>query len=112
MSANDGSHALPGVLVGREIDAWPPRYYVAVQSEPSDKSGRTVRELLEAHADDLELQLRSLRLVLASEDPEQADRYLLDGIDVAVAQVVLRPRPERATVVTLTQGRLPRIKSD
>jgi hypothetical protein len=111
MNPVDHSSAPPGVLVGREIDSSPPRYYVLVQGEScANIAGRTVRQLLEGRADELELQLQSLRLVLASEDPEQAERYLFDGVDLAISQVVLRPRAERATIVSLTRRRLPRSK--
>jgi hypothetical protein len=79
------------IVVGLRLDR--PEYYLGF--EPVSVAGAdysTVRSMLTDHLDELESQVRALRSVLATNDPEVAERLLQDGVRVQVLEVILRPR--------------------
>jgi hypothetical protein len=54
-----------------------------------------VRTCLRKHLEALRRRVDALVSVLATDDPEKAERFLLDGVNVSVTEVVLRPRSDR-----------------
>jgi hypothetical protein len=55
----------------------------------------SVRTCLQKHLEALRQRVDALVDVLATDDPEKAERFLLDGVSVSVTEVVLRPRSDR-----------------
>jgi hypothetical protein len=97
-----------GIIVGREVNTVPLRFYVVLPSEPDNARPDSVRSLLESRLSELETHAEMVRDVLATQDPERAEHFLFDGVDVAVSQVVLRPRVEQEAVRKFTLSRFSR----
>jgi hypothetical protein len=53
-----------------------------------------VRDCLREHLAALRKRVDALQAILATQDPENAERLLFDQAEVAVTEVVLRPRSE------------------
>ncbi len=53
-----------------------------------------VRACLEEHLNALQKRANALQSVLATDDPEKAERLLFDQVDVVAKEVTLRPRCE------------------
>jgi len=83
------------VIVGLRLDR--AEYYLGFDATgPGNADYRTVRGMLSDHLAELESQAKALRSVLATADPEAAERLLQDGVHVQVSEVVLRPRVSSA----------------
>lgn len=55
-----------------------------------------VRACLQEHLTGLRQRIEALQAILATDDPEHAERLLFDHVNVSVTEVTLRPRNERA----------------
>jgi len=83
------------LVIGLRLDR--PEYYLGFNLVSVDNSDyRTVRSMLQDHLDELEGQASALRSVLATPDPEEAERLLQDGLRVQVSEVIVRPRVSAA----------------
>ncbi|MGB8150286.1 MAG: hypothetical protein WCE97_03720 [Candidatus Cybelea sp.] len=52
----------------------------------------SVRACLEEHLKALRIRTDALQSILATDDPEKAERLLFDHVDVVAKEVTLRPR--------------------
>jgi hypothetical protein len=57
--------------------------------------------MLLKHLEELDVQRAAIRAVLATADPETAERYLQDGVRMQISEVVLRPQPSLEDVMPL-----------
>lgn len=57
----------------------------------------SVRSCLQEHLAALRQRADALQAILATEDPERAERLLLDPLSVLVTEVVLKPQSERVS---------------
>lgn len=79
------------LIVGLRLDK--SEYYLGFDHVSVDNSNcRRVRSMLQDHLKELEGQVTALRAVLATQDPEEAERLLQDGVRMQVSEVILRPR--------------------
>ncbi|HTV74913.1 MAG TPA: hypothetical protein VME66_14540 [Candidatus Acidoferrales bacterium] len=79
------------LVVGLRLDK--PEYYLGFHPVRVDNSDyRSVRSMLRDHLDELEGQASALRAVLATQDPEEAERLLQDSVRMQCSEVILRPR--------------------
>jgi hypothetical protein len=60
-----------------------------------------VRACLTQHADALRQRLDALQEILATNDPERAERLLLESLETQVTEVELRPRRKPEAFETL-----------
>lgn len=81
------------VIVGVRLDREPMEYYLGYESPSARRADYTgVRKMLTGHLEELRLQTAALSAILASDDPEIAERYLQDGVQIQVSEVILRPK--------------------
>ncbi len=80
------------VLVGVQTEKAIPTYYMGIRDDrPASAPATSIRALLTEQRDALRAQVEALTAILATGDPERAERYLEDGVHFRIAEIVLRP---------------------
>jgi hypothetical protein len=89
---------VPQILVGMRVGQYPPTYYLGFPGTSLAGEYRSVRALSCARLEQLESRAAALRDILATEDPELAQRSLCDGPRLEVTEVILRPETGRDAI--------------
>ena len=80
------------VLVGVQTDKPAPSYYIGIRDDrPAAAPATSIRGQLTEQRDALQAQVEALTAILATDDPERAERYLEDGVHFRIAEIILRP---------------------
>jgi hypothetical protein len=88
------------VIVGLRLDRPRTEYYVSFFPRGEDgKKFDSVRSMLTEHLDELNRQTTALHAILATTDPEEAERFLQDGVRLQVSELLLRPKLEKETLL-------------
>lgn len=103
--------ARPTVVVGVQLDDAHPRLYLTVHAGSHDGAVSGVRRLLEARLAELEAGAAAVRDVLATDQPERAERLLFDDGSVRVSEVAMRPVDGRAAVTAFVERSFKRTDS-
>lgn len=79
------------VLVGVQTEKPMPTYYMGIRDDrPAPSPATSIRALLTEQRDALRAHVDALTAILATGDPERAERYLEDGVHFRVVEIVLR----------------------
>jgi hypothetical protein len=80
------------VIVGLRLDRPRTEYYLGFDSRTAGQGKfDSVRAMLADHLDELQRQSSAIRMILSTNDPEEAEGFLQDGVRLQVSEVILRP---------------------